>query len=94
MYFLITRLVTPYTSIANIVYQARLEEILVQAHHYHSQEMQDPTFQGRTELKVLQFPWHCLHEGQVGQLVYPAWVGWFSSLLLVPPKTTQLIDLT
>jgi len=50
---LLTRLITFYTSIPGAVDPARLEEILVnwvQVHHYHSEDMQDPSFQGRTEL--------------------------------------------
>lgn len=53
MSVLISRLVTFFTSIPTTVDPARLEEILVnwlQVHHYHSQDMEDPTFQGRTEL--------------------------------------------
>jgi len=53
MSVLISRLVTFFNSIPTTVDPARLEEILVnwlQVHHYHSQDMEDPTFQGRTEL--------------------------------------------
>jgi len=53
MAVLLSRLITFYTSIPTTVDPARLEEILVnwvQVHHYQSQEMEDPTFQGRTEL--------------------------------------------
>jgi len=50
---LLSRLTTLFTSIPEKVEPARIEEILVnwvQAHHHHSEEMQDPTFIGRTEL--------------------------------------------
>jgi len=53
MSILLGRLITFYNSIPNTVDPARLEEILVnwvQVHHYHSEEMEDPTFQGRSEL--------------------------------------------
>merc|ERR1719154_271482 len=53
MAVLLSRLITFYTSIPTTVDPARLEEILVnwvQVHHYQSQEMEDPTFLGRTEL--------------------------------------------
>jgi len=53
MPLLLSRLTNFYASIPSSVDPARLEEILVnwvQVHHYHSQEMEDPTFLGRTEL--------------------------------------------